>query len=171
MRPAWRKPPDFARFTCPAAVLRQILSGCPISASQPWTMYSLTSVALRMRAHYRSWLTQTLAGVAHSTSRAPYVLSSRRALQVCTLKTRSRPNVAITEFGHTPLYSRDELASVGVDIVLYCCSAYRAMNAAAARYLANVDSHSTTVAIRNFERSNSRFSSSTTSSGMMLVAR
>jgi methylisocitrate lyase len=37
----------------------------------------------------------------------------------------------ITEFGHTPLYTRDELASVGVDIVLYCCSAYRAMNAAA----------------------------------------
>jgi methylisocitrate lyase len=37
----------------------------------------------------------------------------------------------ITEFGHTPLYSREELASVGVDIVLYCCSAYRAMNAAA----------------------------------------
>jgi methylisocitrate lyase len=37
----------------------------------------------------------------------------------------------ITEFGHTPLYTRDELASVGVDIVLHCCSAYRAMNAAA----------------------------------------
>ena len=37
----------------------------------------------------------------------------------------------ITEFGHTPLYTRDELASVDVDIVLYCCSAYRAMNAAA----------------------------------------
>jgi methylisocitrate lyase len=37
----------------------------------------------------------------------------------------------ITEFGHTPLYTRDELASVGVDVVLYCCSAYRAMNAAA----------------------------------------
>jgi methylisocitrate lyase len=37
----------------------------------------------------------------------------------------------ITEFGHTPLFTRDELASVGVDIVLYCCSAYRAMNAAA----------------------------------------
>jgi methylisocitrate lyase len=37
----------------------------------------------------------------------------------------------ITEFGQTPLYRRDELASVGVDIVLYCCSAYRAMNAAA----------------------------------------
>jgi methylisocitrate lyase len=37
----------------------------------------------------------------------------------------------ITEFGHTPLYSCDELGSVGVDIVLHCCSAYRAMNAAA----------------------------------------
>ena len=37
----------------------------------------------------------------------------------------------ITEFGQTPLYTRDELGSVGVDIVLYCCSAYRAMNAAA----------------------------------------
>src|SRR5882672_8984640 len=37
----------------------------------------------------------------------------------------------ITEFGHTPLYTREELGSVGVDIVLHCCSAYRAMNAAA----------------------------------------
>jgi methylisocitrate lyase len=37
----------------------------------------------------------------------------------------------ITEFGQTPLYTRAELATVGVDIVLHCCSAYRAMNAAA----------------------------------------
>lgn len=37
----------------------------------------------------------------------------------------------ITEFGRTPLFSRDELAAAGVDIVLYCCAAYRAMNAAA----------------------------------------
>lgn len=37
----------------------------------------------------------------------------------------------ITEFGHTPLFTREELASVDVDIVLYCCGAYRAMNAAA----------------------------------------
>jgi len=37
----------------------------------------------------------------------------------------------ITEFGQTPLYSREELADAGVDIVLYCCAAYRAMNAAA----------------------------------------
>ena len=37
----------------------------------------------------------------------------------------------ITEFGQTPLYTRAQLGSVGVDIVLHCCSAYRAMNAAA----------------------------------------
>jgi len=37
----------------------------------------------------------------------------------------------ITEFGQTPLYTREELGAVGVDIVLHCCSAYRAMNAAA----------------------------------------
>jgi len=37
----------------------------------------------------------------------------------------------ITEFGDTPLYSCDELSAAGVDIVLYCCSAYRAMNKAA----------------------------------------
>lgn len=37
----------------------------------------------------------------------------------------------ITEFGQTPLFTREELASVDVDIVLYCCGAYRAMNAAA----------------------------------------
>jgi methylisocitrate lyase len=44
----------------------------------------------------------------------------------------------ITEFGHTPLYTRDELGSVGVDIVLYCCSAYRAMNAAALKTLETI---------------------------------
>jgi methylisocitrate lyase len=37
----------------------------------------------------------------------------------------------ITEFGKTPLYTRDELGAAGVDIVLHCCSAYRAMNLAA----------------------------------------
>ncbi len=37
----------------------------------------------------------------------------------------------ITEFGQTPLFTREELTAAGVDIVLYCCAAYRAMNAAA----------------------------------------
>jgi methylisocitrate lyase len=39
----------------------------------------------------------------------------------------------ITEFGQTPLWTREELAAAGVDIILYCCAAYRAMNAAALR--------------------------------------
>lgn len=37
----------------------------------------------------------------------------------------------ITEFGKTPLFTREQLAAAGVDIILYCCAAYRAMNAAA----------------------------------------
>jgi methylisocitrate lyase len=37
----------------------------------------------------------------------------------------------ITEFGVTPLFTREELKAAGVDIILYCCAAYRAMNAAA----------------------------------------
>jgi methylisocitrate lyase len=48
----------------------------------------------------------------------------RRAVKVPILAN-------ITEFGFTPLYTVDELATVDVDIVLFCCSAYRAMNAAA----------------------------------------
>lgn len=37
----------------------------------------------------------------------------------------------ITEFGKTPLFSRDELAEVGVKLILYPLSAFRAMSAAA----------------------------------------
>ncbi len=37
----------------------------------------------------------------------------------------------ITEFGATPLFNKQELADVGVDIVLYPLSAFRAMNKAA----------------------------------------
>ena len=40
----------------------------------------------------------------------------------------------ITEFGHTPLFTTAELASVNVDMVLYCCGAYRAMNKAALNF-------------------------------------
>ena len=43
-----------------------------------------------------------------------------------------RPVLAnLTEFGQTPLWTREELAQAGVDLILYCCAAYRAMNAAA----------------------------------------
>ncbi|VXC13596.1 2-methylisocitrate lyase [Burkholderia sp. 8Y] len=37
----------------------------------------------------------------------------------------------LTEFGSTPQFTVDELKLVNVDIALYCCGAYRAMNAAA----------------------------------------
>ncbi len=40
----------------------------------------------------------------------------------------------LTEFGSTPLFTLDELRSVNVDIALYCCGAYRAMNAAALNF-------------------------------------
>ncbi len=37
----------------------------------------------------------------------------------------------LTEFGSTPFFTTDELRDANVDIALYCCGAYRAMNAAA----------------------------------------
>jgi methylisocitrate lyase len=44
----------------------------------------------------------------------------------------------ITEFGKTPLFSTQELGGAGVDIVLYCCGAYRAMNRAAMNFYETV---------------------------------
>ena len=49
----------------------------------------------------------------------------------------------ITEFGQTPLWTRDELAGAGVDIILYCCAAYRAMNAAALKVYEAIRSEGT----------------------------
>lgn len=44
----------------------------------------------------------------------------------------------ITEFGQTPLFTTTELGGAGVDIVLYCCGAYRAMNKAALNFYETV---------------------------------
>jgi len=49
----------------------------------------------------------------------------------------------ITEFGQTPLFTTAELGSADVDIVLYCCSAYRAMNAAALKVYQTIRSEGT----------------------------
>ena len=49
----------------------------------------------------------------------------------------------ITEFGQTPLWTREDLASAGVDIILYCCAAYRAMNAAALKVYETIRSEGT----------------------------
>jgi methylisocitrate lyase len=44
----------------------------------------------------------------------------------------------ITEFGKTPLFTREELAAVGIRMVLYPLSAFRAMNAAALSVYATI---------------------------------
>jgi methylisocitrate lyase len=40
----------------------------------------------------------------------------------------------LTEFGSTPFFTTDELRGAEVDIALYCCGAYRAMNKAALHF-------------------------------------
>ena len=40
----------------------------------------------------------------------------------------------LTEFGSTPFFTVDELKAADVDIALYCCGAYRAMNKAALNF-------------------------------------
>ncbi len=44
----------------------------------------------------------------------------------------------LTEFGSTPLFTVDALRGADVDIALYCCGAYRAMNAAALNFYETV---------------------------------
>jgi methylisocitrate lyase len=44
----------------------------------------------------------------------------------------------LTEFGSTPFFTTDELRSANVDIALYCCGAYRAMNKAALNFYETV---------------------------------
>ena len=44
----------------------------------------------------------------------------------------------LTEFGSTPFFTTDELRDAGVDIALYCCGAYRAMNKAALHFYETV---------------------------------
>ncbi len=61
---------------------------------------------------------------AEAVTELPMYTAFRKAVGVPILAN-------ITEFGQTPLYTREELGAAGVDVVLYCCGAYRAMNAAA----------------------------------------
>ena len=44
----------------------------------------------------------------------------------------------LTEFGSTPFFTTHELRDAGVDIALYCCGAYRAMNKAALHFYETV---------------------------------
>ena len=87
----------------------------------PWPVRASTA-AHRARAAY------VAAGADMIFAEAVTELAMYTALQ----RAVGVPILAnITEFGQTPLYTREELAAAGVDIVLYCCAAYRAMNAAA----------------------------------------
>ena len=61
---------------------------------------------------------------AEAVTELPMYTAFRKAVSVPILAN-------MTEFGQTPLFTREELGLAGVDIVLYCCAAYRAMNAAA----------------------------------------
>lgn len=53
----------------------------------------------------------------------------------------------ITEFGKTPLFNKEELASVGVDIILYPLSAFRAMSDAALRVYRTIKEEGTQKAV------------------------
>lgn len=44
----------------------------------------------------------------------------------------------LTEFGSTPFFSTDELRHADIDMALYCCGAYRAMNKAALNFYETV---------------------------------
>jgi len=62
----------------------------------------------------------------------PEALTELKQYEVFTKAFPNTPILAnITEFGKTPLFSKEELASVGVSIVLYPLSAFRAMSASA----------------------------------------
>ncbi len=49
----------------------------------------------------------------------------------------------LTEFGSTPFFTTGELRDAGVDIALYCCGAYRAMNKAALGFYETVRNEGT----------------------------
>jgi methylisocitrate lyase len=73
---------------------------------------------------------------AEAVTELPVYTQFRKAVGVPILAN-------ITEFGQTPLFTRDELAAAQVDIILYCCGAYRAMNAAALKVYEAIRSEGT----------------------------
>jgi methylisocitrate lyase len=73
---------------------------------------------------------------AEAVTELPQYMEFRKAVGVPILAN-------ITEFGQTPMFTRDELASAGIDIILYCCAAYRAMNAAALKVFETIRAEGT----------------------------
>ncbi len=93
-------------------------------------------------------LDQTLARIRAYVEAGADMIFAEAVTELCLYpKFREAAGVPIlaniTEFGNTPLYTRQELGAVEVDIVLYCCSAYRAMNAAALKVYQAIRSEGT----------------------------
>lgn len=63
----------------------------------------------------------------------PEALTTLEEYRLFTQRTAVPVLANITEFGKTPLYTRDELKQVGVGLILYPLSAFRAMSFAASK--------------------------------------
>lgn len=61
----------------------------------------------------------------------PEAMTTLEEYEIFTRAVKVPVLANITEFGRTPLFSQDELATVGVQLVLYPLSAFRAMSQAA----------------------------------------
>ena len=73
----------------------------------------------------------------------PEAITELSQYQQFVEKTKVPVLANITEFGSTPLFTIDELRSVGISIALYPLSAFRAMNKAAYNVYQTIRSHGT----------------------------
>ncbi len=73
----------------------------------------------------------------------PEAITELSQYQQFVEKTKVPVLANITEFGSTPLFTIDELRSVGISIALYPLSAFRAMNKAADNVYQTIRSHGT----------------------------
>ena len=73
----------------------------------------------------------------------PEAINDLETYQKFTSKVNVPVLANITEFGATPLFTTEELKSVGISIVLYPLSAFRAMNKAALKIYEGIREHGT----------------------------
>jgi methylisocitrate lyase len=73
----------------------------------------------------------------------PEAINDLETYQKFTTKVNVPVLANITEFGATPLFTTEELKSVGISIVLYPLSAFRAMNKAALKIYEGIREHGT----------------------------
>ena len=73
----------------------------------------------------------------------PEAINDLETYQKFTTKVNVPVLANITEFGATPLFTTEELKGVGISIVLYPLSAFRAMNKAALKIYEGIREHGT----------------------------